>query len=152
MTTTKDNVTSIVRRSALPVEGVEPYIPQEGEEYMNDSQIQHFRNILTRWKESLMQDMGRTVGHMQNEVKNLSDPSDRATQEEEFALELRTRDRERLLIRKIEKTLNLTKSEDYGYCKACGIEIGLQRLEARPTAEYCIDCKTTQEIKERQMA
>ena len=152
MTTTKNNVTNIVRKSALPVEGIEPYIPQEDEEYMNEDQIKHFQDILNKWKESLVEDMDRTVGHMQTEVKNLSDPSDRATQEEEFTLELRTRDRERLLIRKIEKTLNLTKTEDYGYCKACGIEIGLQRLEARPTAEYCIDCKTTQEIKERQMA
>jgi len=152
MTTNKDNVTSIVRKSALPVEGIEPYIPTEGEEYMNEDQVGHFQNILNQWKKTLIEEVSRTVSHMKSEVKNLSDPSDRATQEEEFALELRTRDRERLLIRKIEKTLNLTKSDDYGYCQACGIEIGLQRMEARPTAEYCIDCKTTQEIKERQMA
>ncbi len=152
MTTTKSNVTPIVRKSALPVEGIEPYIPKEGEEYMNEQQIKHFRDILTQWKTSLIDEVDRTVDHMKSEVKNLSDPSDRATQEEEFALELRTRDRERLLIRKIEKTLQLTETDEYGYCQACGIEIGLQRLEARPTAEYCIDCKTTQEIKERQMA
>ncbi len=152
MTTSKDNVTPIVRKSALPVEGIEPYIPQEGEEYMNIAQVEHFQSILNEWKKTLIEEVDRTVSHMKSDVKNLSDPSDRATQEEEFALELRTRDRERLLIRKIEKTLNLTTTDDYGYCQACGIEIGLQRMEARPTAEYCIDCKTTQEIKERQMA
>ena len=152
MTTNKDNVTPLVRSSALPVEGVHPYIPQEGEEYMNDAQKDHFRDILQMWRKSLIEEMDRTVDHMRTEVKNLSDPSDRATQEEELALELRTRDRERLLIRKIEKTLVLVDTDDYGYCKACCVEIGLQRMEARPTAEYCIDCKTTQEIKERQMA
>lgn len=152
MTTTKDNVTKIVRKSALPVEGVEPYTPQEEEEYMNDAQIKHFQTILQKWKGTLIKEVDRTVDHMKSEVKHLSDPSDRATQEEEFAFELRTRDRERLLIRKIDKTLNLTTTDDYGFCQACGIEIGLQRMEARPTAEYCIDCKTTQEIKERQLA
>ncbi len=152
MTTNKDNVTPIVRSSALPVEGIETYIPKEGEEYMNSDQIKHFQDILNTWKQALIDEVDRTVDHMKSEVKNLSDPSDRATQEEEFALELRTRDRERLLIRKIEKTLQLTNTDEYGYCQACGIEIGLRRLEARPTAEYCIDCKTTQEIKERQMA
>lgn len=152
MTTDKENVTTIVRRSALPVDGIEPYIPTEDEEYMNEAQLEHFRSILHKWKNSLIDEVDRTVNHMQSEVKNLSDPSDRATQEEEFALELRTRDRERLLIRKIEKTLNLTETDEYGYCKACGIEIGLQRMEARPTAEFCIDCKTTQEIKEKQLA
>ena len=152
MTKKNDNVTAIVRKSALPVEGIDPYIPKEGEEYMNKNQIKHFQDILNIWKQTLIDEVDRTVDHMRTEVKNLSDPSDRATQEEEFALELRTRDRERLLIRKIEKTLVLTESDEYGYCQACGIEIGLQRLEARPTAEYCIDCKTTQEIKERQMA
>lgn len=152
MTTQKDNVTPIVRKSALPVEGIETYIPKEGEEYMNEDQVKHFQGILTTWKNELMHELDRTVDHMKSEVKNLSDPSDRATQEEEFALELRTRDRERLLIRKIDKTLQLTNTDDYGYCQACGIEIGLQRLEVRPTAEYCIDCKTTQEIKEKQLA
>lgn len=152
MTTDKENVSKLVRRSALPVDGIEPYIPAEGEEYMNEAQLEHFRNILQKWKESLIDEVDRTVNHMQSEVKNLSDPSDRATQEEEFALELRTRDRERLLIRKIEKTLALAETDEYGFCKACGIEIGLQRMEARPTAEFCIDCKTTQEIKEKQLA
>ncbi len=147
-----DNVTYMTRKSALPVEGINPYIPEPGEEYMNEKQLQHFRNILVAWKQSLMEEVDRTVDHMKEDATNFSDPADRATQEEEFALELRARDRERKLIRKIEKTITRLDSDDYGYCDACGIEIGLQRLEVRPTAELCIDCKTTQEIKEKQMA
>lgn len=147
-----DNVTYMTRKSALPVEGINPYIPEPGEEYMNEKQLQHFRNILVAWKQSLMEEVDRTVDHMKEDATNFSDPADRATQEEEFALELRARDRERKLIRKIEKTITRLDIDDYGYCDACGIEIGLQRLEVRPTAELCIDCKTTQEIKEKQMA
>jgi DnaK suppressor protein len=147
-----DNVTYMTRKSALPVEGIEPYIPEPGEEYMNEKQLQHFRNILMAWKQSLMEEVDRTVDHMKEDATNFSDPADRATQEEEFALELRARDRERKLIRKIEKTIARLDADDYGYCDACGVEIGLQRLEVRPTAEMCIDCKTTQEIKEKQMA
>ena len=147
-----DNVTYMTRKSALPVEGIDPYIPEPGEEYMNEKQLQHFRKILLAWKKSLMEEVDRTVDHMKEEANNFSDPADRATQEEEFALELRARDRERKLIRKIEKTITRVDADDYGYCDACGIEIGLQRLEVRPTAELCIDCKTTQEIKEKQMA
>ncbi|MEZ5535735.1 MAG: RNA polymerase-binding protein DksA [Thiolinea sp.] len=147
-----DNVTYLARKAALPVDGIEPYIPEAGEEYMSEKQLQHFRDILVAWKKSLMEEVDRTVGHMKEEASNFSDPADRATQEEEFALELRTRDRERKLIRKIDKTIDRLDDDDYGYCEACGIEIGLQRLEVRPTAEMCIDCKTTQEIKERQLA
>ena len=147
-----DNVPYMTRKSALPVEGIDPYIPEPGEEYMNEKQLQHFRKILLAWKKSLMEEVDRTVDHMKEEATNFSDPADRATQEEEFALELRARDRERKLIRKIEKTITRVDADDYGYCDACGIEIGLQRLEVRPTAELCIDCKTTQEIKEKQMA
>ena len=147
-----DNVTYMTRKSALPVEGIDPYIPEPGEEYMNEKQLQHFRKILLAWKKSLMEEVDRTVDHMKEEATNFSDPADRATQEEEFALELRARDHERKLIRKIEKTITRVDADDYGYCDACGIEIGLQRLEVRPTAELCIDCKTTQEIKEKQMA
>ena len=146
------NVTYMTRKSALPVEGIDPYIPEPGEEYMNEKQLQHFRKILLAWKKSLMEEVDRTVDHMKEEATNFSDPADRATQEEEFALELRARDRERKLIRKIEKTITRVDADDYGYCDACGIEIGLQRLEVRPTAELCIDCKATQEIKEKQMA
>ncbi len=147
-----DNVTYMTRKSALPVEGIEPYKPEPGEEYMSDNQLAHFRNILVAWKQSLMEEVDRTVDHMKEDATNFSDPADRATQEEEFALALRARDRERKLIRKIEKTIDRLDAGDYGYCDACGIEIGLQRLEVRPTAEMCIDCKTTQEIKEKQMA
>lgn len=142
----------ITRKSALPVDGVEPYELAPGEEYMNEDQLAHFRNILVKWRESLLEEVNRTVDHMQEDASNFSDPADRATQEEEFTLELRARDRERKLIRKIEKTIARVDADDYGFCDACGIEIGLQRLEVRPTAEMCIDCKSTQEIKERQLA
>lgn len=142
----------ITRKSALPVDGVEPYVPTSDEEYMNQEQLAHFRNILVKWRESLLEEVNRTVDHMQEDASNFSDPADRATQEEEFTLELRARDRERKLTRKIEKTIARVDSDDYGFCDACGIEIGLQRLEVRPTAELCIDCKSTQEIKERQLA
>lgn len=149
---TKSTVTSINRKSALPVDGIEPYIEKKNEEYMNEDQLAHFREILVAWKTALMEEADRTVDHMKEEAANFSDPADRATQEEEFALELRARDRERKLIRKIEKTIARVDADDYGFCDACGVEIGLQRLEVRPTAELCIDCKTTQEIKERQLA
>ncbi len=120
-------------------------------EYMNPAQVEHFRNMLTDWKQALMEEVERTVHHMQDEASNFPDPNDRATQEEEFALELRTRDRERKLIKKINESLMMLDSGDYGYCEICGGEIGIQRLEARPTATLCIDCKTLDEIKERQM-
>jgi DnaK suppressor protein len=145
-------VTTMIRKSALPVDGIEPYIQVEGEEYMNEQQKHHFRDILSAWKQVLIEGVNKTVDHMKEDAAHYADPADRATQEEEFALELRNRDRERKLVRKIDKTLNFLESEDFGYCEACGIEIGLQRLEVRPTAELCVDCKTTQEIKERQLA
>lgn len=126
-----------------------PYEIKEGEEYMNEAQREHFTQILNNWKQQLMEEVDRTVHHMQNEAENYADPSDRATQEEEFSLELRTRDRERKLIKKIEKTLELIDKDDYGFCDACGIEIGIRRLEARPTATLCIDCKTLAELKEK---
>ena len=127
-----------------------PYKPGRGESYMNDEQIEHFRDILLNWRGELVDEMSRTVSHMKDEAANFPDPADRATQEEEFSLELRTRDRERKLIKKIDSTLDRLQNDDYGYCDACGIEIGIQRLEARPTATMCIDCKTLAEIKERQ--
>ncbi len=129
----------------------EPYQAAEGEEYMNDEQEAHFRAILEAWKRELMDEVDRTVHHMKDEAANFPDPNDRASQESEFSLELRTRDRERKLIKKIEQTLNKLDSHDYGYCDSCGVEIGIRRLEARPTASLCIDCKTLEEIKERQM-
>jgi DnaK suppressor protein len=127
-----------------------PYKMKKGEDYMNDAQKDHFRQILRNWKSELMEEVDRTVTHMKDEAANFPDPADRATQEEEFSLELRTRDRERKLIKKIDSTLDLIDEDDYGYCETCGVEIGIQRLEARPTATLCIDCKTLDEIKERQ--
>ena len=127
-----------------------PYAPRKGEEYMNEAQRDHFRQILNDWKLQLMQEVDRTVSHMRDEATNYPDPSDRASQEEEFSLELKTRDRERRLIKKIDSTLEMISIDDYGYCESCGIEIGIRRLEARPTATQCIDCKTLDEIKERQ--
>jgi len=149
---TTATATKINRKSALPVDGIEPYVSQDGEEYMGEKQLAHFRKILQKWKTALEREAERSVDQMKEDATNFSDPADRATQEEEFALELRTKDRERKLIRKIIKTIARVDADDYGFCDACGIEIGLQRLEVRPTAELCIDCKTTQEIKERQMA
>ena len=118
---------------------------------MNEAQRDHFRNILLAWRQELMEEADRTMHHLQDEQANLPDPADRATQEEEFALELRTRDRERKLIKKIEKTLKRIEEDDFGFCDQCGIEIGIRRLEARPTADLCIDCKTMAEIKEKQL-
>lgn len=128
-----------------------PYMSEEGEEYMNEAQLEHFRKILENWKADLMKEVDRTVHHMQDDAANFPDPTDRATQESEFSLELRTRDRERKLIKKIEESLSEIESGDYGYCEACGVEIGIRRLEARPTATLCIDCKTLDEIREKQM-
>ena len=128
-----------------------PYDLKEGEEYMNEAQQDHFRNILGNWRQELMEEVDRTKEHMQTELNNYADPNDRASQEEEFNLELRTRDRERKLLKKIEKTIDLIDKDDYGYCEACGVEIGIRRLEARPTADLCIDCKTLAEIKEKQV-
>ena len=130
--------------------GIAPYQPKKNEEYMSEGQLEHFRQILVAWKAELMSEVDRTLSTMQDESAALPDVNDRATQEEEFAIELRTRDRERKLIRKIEQSLEAIKNEDYGYCETCGIEIGLRRLEARPTATQCIDCKTLAEIKEKQ--
>ncbi len=127
-----------------------PYVEKKGEEYMSADQLDHFRAILLSWKKELMEEVDRTVHHMKEDASNYADPSDRATQEEEFSLELRTRDRERKLIKKIDKTLDRIKEDDYGFCDSCGVEIGVRRLEARPTATLCIDCKTLAEIKERQ--
>jgi len=126
-----------------------PYKAKRGEEYMNEVQREHFKNILLQWKSQLMEEVDRTVSHMKDEAANFPDPADRATQEEEFSLELRARDRERKLIRKIDKTIDRIDADDYGFCDACGVDIGIKRLEARPTATLCIDCKTLDEIKEK---
>lgn len=127
------------------------YQKKAGEEYMNPAQVEHFRKILNDWKRDLLYEVDRTVHHMQDEASNFPDPNDRATQEEEFALELRTRDRERKLIKKINEALLSLDTGEYGYCEVCGVEIGVKRLEARPTATLCIDCKTLDEIKEKQL-
>ena len=111
-----------------------PYKPKRGEVYMSENQREHFKSILRNWKSELMQEVDRTVSHMKDEAANFPDPADRATQEEEFSLELRTRDRERKLIKKIDSTIERIEQDDYGFCDACGVEIGIKRLEARPTA------------------
>jgi RNA polymerase-binding transcription factor len=136
--------------AARPVAGIAPYEESHGEEYMGEPQREHFRRILGQWKRQLMAEVDRTVHHMQDEAANFPDPNDRATQESEFSLELRARDRERKLIKKIDEALASVSSGDYGYCESCGVEIGIRRLEARPTATLCIDCKTLDEIREKQ--
>lgn len=128
-----------------------PYEAKKGEEYMNEPQREHFKSILNNWRFELMEEVDRTVHHMQDEASNPPDPADRATLEEEFSIELRTRDRERRLIKKIDSTIELIANDDYGFCDSCGVEIGIRRLEARPTANKCIDCKTLDEIKEKQL-
>lgn len=128
------------------------YEAKAGEEYMNPPQLAHFRKILGSLKDELMEDIDRTVHTMQDEATVFADPNDRASQESDIALELRNRDRERKLIKKIEETIARIDSGEYGYCDSCGVEIGLKRLEARPTATLCIDCKTLEELREKQVA
>ena len=128
-----------------------PYKPKRSEEYLSEGQLDHLRGILSQWRTQLMEEVDRTVNHMQDDAANFPDPADRATQEEEFSIELRTRDRERKLIKKINRTIDSLETEDFGYCETCGIEIGLRRLEARPTATQCVDCKALDEIRERQI-
>jgi len=131
---------------------VAPYKPRKDEEYMNPKQLDHFRRILAAVKSELSLDIDRTVQMMQDEATVFADPNDRASQESDMALELRNRDRERKLIKKIDETIARIDAGDYGFCESCGIEIGLKRLEARPTATLCIDCKTLDEMRERQIA
>ena len=127
-----------------------PYVAKKGEEYMSSRQLAHFRTMLETLKSELMNDIERTVHTMQDEATVFADPNDRASQETDIAIELRNRDRERKLIKKIDEGLERLDSHDYGYCEACGVEIGIRRLEARPTATLCIDCKTLDEIREKQ--
>lgn len=140
----------MTKEDARSTTNLPSYQEKQGEDYMNEQQLAHLEKILLAWRQSLMEEVDRTVSHMKDEIANLPDPSDRASLEEEFNLELKTRDRERRLIKKIEDALERIKEPDFGYCEACGIEIGLKRLEVRPTATLCIDCKTLSEIKERQ--
>ena len=134
-------------RKAVPA-----YVPKKGEEYMNSRQLAHFRAILEALKLELSQYIDRTVHTRQDEATIFADPNDRASQESDMALELRNRDRERKLIKKIDETIAKIDAGEYGYCESCGLEIGLKRLEARPTATLCIDCKTLDELRERQVA
>ncbi len=146
---------AVARRSKAdvltgPIHGIAPYKPRRGEEYMSDAQLDHFREILTAWKRELMYEVDRTVHHMQDEAANFPDPNDRATQESEFGLELRTRDRERKLLRKIDSALLRIDEGTYGFCDETGEEIGLKRLEARPVATLCLEAQERRELAERQ--
>ena len=137
--------------TATLIHGIKPYVEKKGEEYMGKKMLEHFRAILNAWKQELLEEVSRTVHTMQDETANHPDPNDRASQETDMSLELRSRDRERKLIKKIEEATAKIDTNDYGYCETCGVEIGVQRLEARPTATLCIDCKTLDEIRENQM-
>jgi DnaK suppressor protein len=133
-----------------PLRGFSPYQPKRGEEYMSEAQLAHFREILLAWKRELMEEVDRTVLHMKDDAANFPDPNDRATQESEFGLELRTRDRERKLLRKIDSALSRIDEGTYGYCEETGDEIGLRRLEARPVATLCVEAQERRELAERQ--
>lgn len=140
------------KAAAHLIHGIKPYKPKRGEEYMNDAQLDHFRQILNAWRLELVDETSRTVHHLQDETVHHPDPNDRASQETDMALELRNRDRDRKLVKKIDESILHLDSGDYGYCENCGEEVGLQRLEARPTAALCIDCKTLDEIREKQLS
>ncbi len=137
--------------SVSPVSGMKPYVAKKGEKYMNKKQQEHFHAVLNAWKSELEEEVSRTVQQMRDVPENPPDPNDRASQETDMSLELRSRDRERKLIKKIDESIARIDTGDYGYCEVCGVEIGVERLEARPTAELCIDCKTLDEIREKQM-
>ena len=138
------------KESPSTLHGIKPYIAKKGEDYMNKAQRDHFRAVLLAWKEELIAEITRTMHNMQDENVNHPDPNDRASLETDMSLELRNRERERKLIKKIDEAISRIDAEDYGYCESCGDEIGIQRLEARPTATLCIDCKTLDEIREKQ--
>ena len=142
--------TKDILEPSLEMLGINPYKQKKGEEFMGAKMREHFITILTLLRKQIMEEADRTVHHMQDDAVNYPDPNDRASQEEEFRLELRARDRERKLLKKIEESLQNLNDKEYGYCEVCGVEIGLRRLEARPTATLCIDCKMLDEIKERQ--
>lgn len=142
---------SLPKEAISPVAGIKPYMPKKGEKYMNKKQLAHFRMVLNAWKKELEDEIARTVHQLRDVPENPPDLNDRASQEADMSLELRSRDRERKLIKKIDESLKRMETGDYGYCENCGVEIGLERLEARPTAELCIDCKTQDELRERQV-
>jgi DnaK suppressor protein len=152
-------VVTVVKPTPMPVAGgsllsgprnVEPYVPRKGEEYMSKQQLEHFRTILSNWKQDLMQEVDRTMLHMKDEAANFPDPNDRATQESEFSLELRTRDRERKLIRKIDEALKRIEDGTYGFCLETGEPIGVKRLEARPVATLSVEAQERRERREKQ--
>lgn len=145
------NIKKTSSLSILTIAGVKPYQIQENEKYMNQLQLIHFNKILNAWYSQLKNEVDKTLKNMKDEAINFPDPIDRAAQEEEFSIELRNRDRELKLIKKIETTLKKIKNNNFGYCDTCGVEIGIRRLEARPTANLCIDCKTLAEIREKQI-
>lgn len=149
----KKNTKKVVKTNTVANDKskIAPYKPKKNEKYMSAAMKKHFNAVLIEWREHLREEMQKTFDHLKNKGESYADPIDRASQEEEFAFELRTRDRERKLINKIASSLEQIKQDDYGYCYACGIEIGVKRLEARPTATHCIDCKTLDEIKEKQL-
>ena len=146
----KKTIKQVKYEEAQFLASIKPYVLKKNEKYMNAKQQKHFQDILGTWKEQLQIEQDRTADKIQQNVSHFPDESDRATHEEEFTLELRTRERERKLLSKINESIDDLKSDDYGYCSSCGIEIGIRRLEARPTATRCIDCKTIEEIHERQ--
>ena len=135
--------------SLLESQSVPPYQPKRNEVYMNKNQREHFLTILRTWRQELVSETSRTVHTLQDETISHPDPTDRASQETDMSIELRNRDRGRRLIRKIDESITRLEKDEYGFCESCGIEIGLRRLEARPTATLCVDCKTLDELKER---
>ena len=140
----------VVAKKVVAKKKPSAYKPKKKEKYMSAAMKKHFREILVNWREDLRDEMQKTFEHLKDKGEKPADDLDRASQEEEFAFELRTRDRERKLINKIASSIELLKQDDYGYCESCGVNIGIKRLEARPTATHCIDCKTLDEIKEKQ--
>tara|TARA_A100001015_G_scaffold71389_1_gene79081 strand:- start:49 stop:597 length:549 start_codon:yes stop_codon:yes gene_type:complete len=147
-TVKKSNVATIANNKSK----IAPYKLKKNEKYMSAAMRKHFIAVLLLWKEHLKEEMQKTFDHLRTKGETYADPIDRASQEEEFAFELRTRDRERKLINKIGISIEQIKNDEYGWCESCGDEIGVKRLEARPTATHCIDCKTLDEIKEKQLS
>ena len=148
--TKKPVAKKVVAKKVVAKKKPSAYKPKKKEKYMSAAMKKHFREILVNWREDLRDEMQKTFEHLKDKGEKPADDLDRASQEEEFAFELRTRDRERKLINKIASSIELLKQDDYGYCESCGVNIGIKRLEARPTATHCIDCKTLDEIKEKQ--
>lgn len=146
----QDSLSSPSTSQTLLSYGVKPYEPKSGEAYMSKEQLKHFRNLLNLWKKALLEGGDETIHDLKELAEVPADISDQATLEETFALRLRARDREHKLINKIDESIKSIDSGDYGYCEECGVEIGIRRLEARPTATLCIDCKTLAEVREKQ--